>query len=74
MKQDFNFNYCGIVDNRVSHLVETNILAETEESFPIPALLKCVAYMNHQLNVIKLLWLEVIILSRDLCTIKYKYF
>ena len=39
----FDLNYSGIVDNRVSHLVEINILAGTEESFPIPAVLKCVA-------------------------------
>ena len=47
---DFDLNYSGIVDNRVRRLLESNILAGTEESFLIPAVLKCVAYMNEPLT------------------------
>ena len=50
--------------NRMSRLVESNILEGTE-SFPIPAVLKYNAYVNPLLTTaVKLLWLRVILLSR----------
>ena len=58
-----------ITDNKISCVVESNILAGTE-SFPIPAVLKHAAYMNQPFNRIKLLWPEVILLSGVYCTNK----
>ena len=54
------------LDNRMSCLVESNLLTGTE-SFRIPAVLKCTTQVNQLLNIMKLLWPKVNVLSGIHC-------